>query len=80
MSFKIVFSVRNAIYFYEKKEISEFKTFKLVLSFFEVFKDALFHKISNIEIIIEIFIDCTFNNGMKSKNKNKKTSLEILSS
>jgi hypothetical protein len=78
LSFKIVFCIRNLMYSYGSKEISEYKAFKIIHSFLGEIKDALFYSTSKLKTVFGKIIDSIISNGMKSKNKNKVTSLEIL--
>ena len=78
LSSKIVFSVRNSMYLYEEREISEYKAFNTVVTFFDEIKNALFHLTLDLENLFERIVKAIYNNGMKSINKNKKTVLAIL--
>jgi len=77
---KIVYSVRNIMYYFEKKEISEYKTFKIVNSYLKEIIKAMFSSVSYLKKIIINISESISNNGMKKKKKDKKTVLAILSS
>jgi len=78
LSSQIVFSLREEIYTQNIKEISEFKAFKIVYSFFEELKKALFSLVSKLQSILDKITISILNNGLKSKHKKKKTVLAIL--
>ncbi len=78
LSSQIVFSLREQIYTNKSKELSEYKAFKIVVSFLNEMKNALFYSISNLQTIFKKIEISILDNGIKSKNKNKKTVFQIL--
>lgn len=78
VSSKLVFSVRNNIENHTYKEISEFKTFKTVHTFLISIGAALLKSFLGLKFTLKKILEVTLKNGLKSKRKPKKSSLEIL--
>lgn len=78
LSTQIVFDIRNAVYKINKKEISEFKAFKTVWTFFKRLGLSLLKHFVGLQNILNKIISMTLKNGIKSKKGRKKTFCEIL--
>jgi len=74
---QIMFNFREQIYKENSTEISEYKSFKIIYTYFKEVKNALFDKSLSLLNILKKIKHAIIKNGMKSKKKNQKTTIEI---
>ena len=76
----VVFVHRDEIYYEYGKQLSEYKAFVIVKSQLFEIKQAIFNNVFTLLNLFQLINEVFLRNGIKSRRKSKKTSLDIMES
>lgn len=78
LSTVMVFTYRDELYYEHSKQLSEYKAFSTIKSLLLNIKQAFFSNESTLLNLFQLINEIFLQNGIKSRRKDEKTSLDIL--